>query len=262
MQASIRQMKILAAISLVCLVAILGAPVHAAQYEVGAGFGAKPDYEGSSDYEGTIIPYAMAGFDNGMWAKLEGLKLTANLVPKSWVPWLRLGPVYNYRGSRSVVDNSKVDNLKNVSDANELGLWGGIAWEGWFANVEYLMDTGNAYDGSYATLRGGYNWKMSDAWAFVFGAHTTYADGDYMSTYFGINGADSARSGLDTYDADAGFKDVGLDLVADWKFLPNWKARGIGSYSPLIGDADDDSPVTDEGSEHQFFGGALVIFTF
>ncbi len=128
------------------------------------------------------------------------------------------------------------------------------------------MDTGNAYDGSYATsyatLRGGYNWKMSDAWAFVFGAHSTYGDGNYMSTYFGTDGADSARSGLSTYDADAGIKDVGLDLVADWGFLQNWKARGFVNYSLLIGDADDDSPVTDEGSEHQFFTGALVIFTF
>ena len=262
MQERNRLLKILLGLTMACMLAIMAAPVQAADYEVGAGFGMKPDYEGSSDYEGAIIPYGQAAFDNGMWVRLQGLKLTANLVPKSWVPWLRLGPVFNRRASRSVVDNSKVDNLKNVSDASELGLWGGVVIEGWFANLEYMMDTGNAHDGSYATLRGGYNWKMSDAWAFVMGAHSTYASGDYMSTYFGIDGADSARSGLDTYDADAGFKDVGLDLVADWKFLPNWKARGIGSYSLLIGDADDDSPVVDEGSEHQFFGGALVIFSF
>lgn len=258
----LRLTKIINGLTIACLVAIMAAPVHAADYEVGAGFGVKPDYEGSSDYEGTIIPYGLAAFDNGMWVKLEGLKLTANLVPKSWVPWLRLGPVYNYRGSRSDVDNRKVDSLKNISDAHELGLWGGFMIDNWFANLEYLADTGDAHDGSITRLRGGYNWKMSDTWEFVFGARSTYASGDYMSTYFGIDAADSARSGLDTYDADAGFKDVGLDLVADWNFLKNWKVRGIVNYSLLVGDADDDSPVVDEGSEHQFFTGALVIFTF
>jgi len=29
-----------------------------------------------------------------------------------------------------------------------------------------------------------------------------------------------------------------------------------------VGDADDDSPVVDEGSEGQFFGAALVVYTF
>ena len=255
-------MKILIGLTMACLVAIMASPVQAGEYSIGVGPGLKPDYEGSSDYEAVIMPYGQAAFDNGMWVSLEGLKLKANLAPRSWIPWLRLGPVYNYRSSRSVVDNSKVDDLKNVSDANELGLWGGFVIEGWFANLEYLMDTGNAHEGYYATLRGGYDWKMSDAWKFIFGAHSTYADGDYMSTYFGIDAADSARSGLDTYDADGGIKDVGLDLVADWSFMQNWKARGIGSYSLLVGDADDDSPVVDEGSEHQFFGAALIIFTF
>jgi hypothetical protein len=30
----------------------------------------------------------------------------------------------------------------------------------------------------------------------------------------------------------------------------------------LVGDADDDSPVVDQGSENQFFTGVLVLFKF
>lgn len=42
----------------------------------------------------------------------------------------------------------------------------------------------------------------------------------------------------------------------------SWSLRGIASYSLLVGDADDDSPVTDEGSEHQLFSSVLVVFKF
>jgi outer membrane scaffolding protein for murein synthesis (MipA/OmpV family) len=83
-----------------------------------------------------------------------------------------------------------------------------------------------------------------------------------MQTYFGVNNRDSARSGLDKYDADSGIKDVGLDLGVNWAFASSWDLRGIASYSKLVGDADDDSPVVDQGSENQFFTGVLVLFKF
>jgi outer membrane scaffolding protein for murein synthesis (MipA/OmpV family) len=37
---------------------------------------------------------------------------------------------------------------------------------------------------------------------------------------------------------------------------------GLASYKRLLGDADDDSPVTDAGSEHQLVGGFLVNYHF
>ena len=231
----------------------------AADISIGAGAGMAPDYEGSDDYEFVPIPFARVAFENGIYATLQGLTAKANLIPSNF--W-RLGPIYNYRASRSNVDNSQVDNLKNVSDANELGAFGGIDWNGWFLFLEYLADMGNAHDGWLSTLRGGYKYVASKSWTLLFGLSTTYADDDYMSTYFGIDAADSARSGLEEYDADAGIKDVGFDLGILCQFTDHWGGRVLGSYKLLVGDADDDSPVTDEGSEHQIFLGLLVVYTF
>ena len=42
-------MKIIIGLSLACLLVIMAAPVQAAEYEVGAGFGVKPDYGWSDD---------------------------------------------------------------------------------------------------------------------------------------------------------------------------------------------------------------------
>jgi outer membrane protein len=235
---------------------------HSGSYSIGGGVGYAPDYEGSEDYELVPLPAGEARFDNGMYIKLLGLNLRANLIPTSWVSWLKAGPVYNYRAERDNVDNNQVDRMNKVSDANELGGFVGFEYNGWYGNLDYLMDMGDAHDGEYAKLSGGYNWKYSDAWVFTFGGHTTWADSDYMDTYFGVSTADAARSGLSRYEADDGIYNVGIDLGANWKFAQNWNLRGLMKITQLIGDADDDSPVVDEGSETQLFTGLMILYSF
>jgi len=233
--------------------------IQAADFSIGGGIGVKPDYEGSSDYELVPVPAGSAKFDNGMYLKLLGLNLRANLIPSDF--W-RLGPVYNYRPERDNVENNRVDRMKDISDANELGIFGGIEWQGWYVFLEWLADTGDAYDGSYGTLKGGYNWMVNKEWMLTFGAFTTYASDDYMETYFGVSSGDAARSGLDRYNADGGMKDIGLDFGANWRFAQNWDLRGLFQIKQLVGDADDDSPVVDEGSETQLFTAVMVLFKF
>jgi outer membrane protein len=242
------------------LVALLLIPsVQAGQYSIGGGIGIAPDYEGSSDYELVPVPAGDAKFDNGMYVKLLGLNLRANLIPSSF--W-RLGPVYNYRAERDNVENNRVDRMRDVSDANEFGIFGGIEWENWYVFLDILGDTGDAHEGWYSTLKGGYNWIINPEWALSIGGFTTYADDDYMSTYFSVNPADSAASGLPIYDADEGFKDIGLDLGVNWAFAEKWNLRGLAQIKQLVGDADDGSPVVDEGSETQLFTAVLVVFKF
>jgi outer membrane protein len=246
---------------LILLVAIcLIAPaVQAADVSVGGGIGFTPDYEGSKDYKPVPIPVADIKYDNGMFVKLLGLNLRANLLPNSM--W-QLGPVYNYRGERKDVENNAVDDMKTVDGTSELGIFGGLVYNKWFASLELLSDMGDAHDGWYSKLKGGYNWVLNESWALSIGASATYADDDYMQTYFGVSARDSDRSNLDRYSAEAGIKDVGINLGANWVITQNWSARGIASYTQLLGDASNDSPVVDEGSEGQFFGAAMAVYRF
>ncbi len=253
------QMRFWIGISIFGLIVAVASVAPAADISIGAGAGVAPDYEGSDDYEFVPIPFAEVAFENGMFVTLEGLTAKANLIPSQiW----RLGPIYNYRPSRSSVDSNSVDRLSNVSDANEIGGFGGFDYNNWFVFLEYLADLGDAHDGSLVTARGGYNWVASKSWTLSFELSTTYASDDYMSTYFGIDAADSARSGLSQYDADSGIKDVGFDLGIACQFTDHWGGRLLGSYNLLVSDADESSPVTDEGSQHQFFLGVLVVYTF
>ena len=252
-------MRLLAGLSVFCMMAAVASVAPAAEISIGGGAGIAPDFEGSDDYEFVPIPYANLAFDNGMFVNLQGLTAKANLIPSQiW----RLGPMYNYRGSRSDVDNNRVDQMQNVSDANEVGGFAGFDYKNWFVFLEYLADMGDAHDGWLGTARGGYNWAASKSWTLSFGLSTTYASGDYMSTYFGVDSADASRSGLNTFNADEGLKDTAFDLGIACQFTDHWGGRLFGQYKLLINDADESSPVTDEGSQHQLFGGLLVVFTF
>lgn len=253
------QIKFLIGLSVGCLLVAMASFAAAADISIGGGVGIKPDYEGSDDYEFVPIPFANLALDNGMFVKVQGLTAKANLIPsQTW----RLGPMYNYRGSRSDVDNNRVDDMQNVSDANEIGGFAGFDYNNWFVFLEFLADMGDAHEGWLGTARGGYNYVASKSWTLSFGLSATYADDDYMSTYFGVDGRDSARSGLKKFDADEGLKDAGFDLGILCQFTENWGGRLLGSYKLLLDDADESSPVTDEGSQHQLFGGLLVVYTF
>ena len=80
--------------------------------------------------------------------------------------------------------------------------------------------------------------------------------------YFGIDGADAARSGLDTFDADAGFKDVGLTLASRYCGREGWGLTGIAAYKRLLDHAEDSPVVDDEGDANQLFAGPLITYGF
>jgi outer membrane scaffolding protein for murein synthesis (MipA/OmpV family) len=42
----------------------------------------------------------------------------------------------------------------------------------------------------------------------------------------------------------------------------NWDLRGLFQIKQLVGDADDDSPVVDQGSETQLFTAVMVLYNF
>ncbi len=254
--------KVLLAILSICLVAGMATGVQAGEYSFGAGVAFAPDYEGSSDYSSVVIPFGMAKFDNGMYVRLEGPYARANLIPGSWVSWLEAGLSYNYRPSRSRVDNDQVSAMKNISDANELGAFVGVNYNNWYARLEYLEDVGNAYNGWTTELKAGYNWIIDPKWRMLISGRATYANSDYMDTYFGVNPANVLSSGLPLYAADSGVKDAGVELRLSWNFWNQFSALGILDYARLLNDADESSPVTNEGSANQFIGGLVLLYSF
>ena len=126
--------------------------------------------------------------------------------------------------------------------------------------MSFAADVGDEHDGYLVYLNGAYTATVNDDFKLKFGVRTTYADDDYMDTYFGVSGSDSARSGLKQYSADGGMKDVGVSVTANYAMTKSWGITGVVSYSKLLNDAKDSPLVDDEGDDNQL--GAVLAITY
>jgi outer membrane scaffolding protein for murein synthesis (MipA/OmpV family) len=63
--------------------------------------------------------------------------------------------------------------------------------------------------------------------------------------------AGSARSGLATFNASDGVKDVGVTFALTYSITENWNIGGLVGYQRLLNDAED-SPAAKIGSENQY----------
>ena len=225
---------------------------------LGAGVGGAPDYEGSDEYQ--AVPLFLARFGFGQQSiELRGTKVKATLLSGGV---FSAGPVVNYRGERDDVDENAVDDLDNVDAAIEVGGFIGFFNNGLLANVTALHDVADAHDGYLIEAQLGYRTQVSPSHAQTIILTGTYADNNYMDTYFSIDAGDAAASGLDEFDADEGFKDVGITLNLEFGDSEGLGLTGILSYKRLLDDAEDSPVVDDVGDEDQIFGGVALTYSF
>lgn len=236
---------------------------------LGLGIALVPDYEGSSDYEAVPLPDARLNY-GGMGLSLApglgALQLRADVVPS---PNILAGPLIDYRRARKDVANNRVDDMRSIDPAIELGAFVGYRGnftgtlpQGYQADLQFGSDVSDEHGGWLLQPGLAYWRSIGRDWRFSSRLSTTYASDGYMSTYFGVDQKDSQRSGLREYNANAGFKDVGLGLGLSYSLTQNWVIEGRGAYTRLLEDAAD-SPVTDdEGSANQLFGGVLINYRF
>jgi MipA family protein len=234
---------------------------------VGLGVGTVPDYEGSDNYEGTIAPFGRYNWASGRFISLGGTanaeraaRLKLNVLTKD-TAW-ELGPVLQYRLERSGVENNKVDKMKDVNAATEAGAYLGWKADRLSLSTTYVTDVSDEYDGDVWYLNGYYDIPVDEQFRLTLGAYTTWASDDYMETYFGVDGKDSARSGLSKYRASSGFKDAGMLLIGHYKFNQHWGMAGLLNYTRMLNDAEDSPLVKKVGDENQYKAMVALTYSF
>jgi outer membrane protein len=112
-----------AVIFLSCL-AMTAPALHATDVTVGLGGGLAPEFEGSEDYEGAILPYLSGAWSNHMAIELLGSKAKFNLIPSA--TW-KGGLVGEFIPERDDVDSNAVDKLEDVDASIMLGGFFGLS---------------------------------------------------------------------------------------------------------------------------------------
>lgn len=226
---------------------------------VGLGLAFVPDYEGSEDYTAVPIINARLNLNNHMYIGFLGSTLRANLVPNQ--EW-NAGPLLRYRPERDDVDNDQVDAMKKVDAAIEAGGFLTYNMQEWTFSVSAAQDIAGGHEGFVMDLGAGYRYKLDSQTTLTVNGQLTFASSDYMHAYFSVDQGDSIRSGLRTYSADGGIKDIGIGCALQHGFDRNWSMVGVLKYTRLLGDAADSPVVDDVGSANQMLIGAFVNYSF
>jgi outer membrane protein len=236
---------------------------------VGAVVVAVPDYEGSDDYTGAVGPVLKFKFGGERYIQVLGNKGYLNILSKSKT-W-EFGPMAVYRGGRdgSDIDDAVVKLMADVDDSVELGAF--VSYRKVYNNnmrhrfvgtLGVTQDVSDGHDGMVAALSGVYWTPVSKMFDIGIRGGIQYASDDYMDSFFSVNAGNVGTSGLSTFNADAGFKDVSLALMFAAHFNKSWHVGGGLFYKKLLGDASD-SPVVDvRGDDSQLIAGLAVMYTW
>lgn len=244
----------------------------------GLGVVVLPDYEGSNDYR--VIPGGIVrGKVSGISFFTRGLTLYVDLIPEptGQKTDISFGPIIQYRASRTSADSiedARVAALGELDSALEVGAWAGVSKTGVITSaydtiafrVSYQHDVLDAHDSYVIQPTFEYGTPLSPTTFVGIGATADYVGGDYARYYYSITPGQSVASGLPVFNADAGFKSVGGNIILGQSLSGDLR-RGFGlfgliGYTRMLGDFADSPIVSVAGSRNQWIGGIGLGYTF
>ncbi|MDZ4394787.1 MipA/OmpV family protein [Cypionkella sp.] len=83
---------------------------------------------------------------------------------------------------------------------------------------------------------------------------TTWSDGDYNQSYFGVTPTQATRADIDSFTPGSGFKDVSIGLTANYRVTERVNLTASATMSKLLGDAQDSPIVFDDTQSFGFIG--------
>lgn len=205
---------------------------------LGGGVLIAPKYEGSDEFDVQPIPFVTATLGDHVTVDPRGI--SAELY--------RIGN-FGFSGQVGYDTGREQSDSKHLRGLGDIDMGGVVG-----ATVTYYMGEAEIY-GSLSRIIGGSDglqaklgFKLAhDVGQFRFsaGVSTTWADEEYMQTYFGVTPVQAVLSGLPRYEIGAGFKRVDLELAATYAVSEHWLLRGEVNLGYLLGDVAD-SPVVQE----------------
>jgi outer membrane scaffolding protein for murein synthesis (MipA/OmpV family) len=206
---------------------------------VGAGAMYAPKFEGSDEFE--IIPVPMVSATFGR-VTVDPDGLTINVLESNGFEFTLNGG-YEFGGGRKESDSRHLRGLGNIDAGGIVG--GQVSYE--MGPMEFYAKVDKTFGGSDGLL-GQVGANVShhlDRFILSAGASATFADGKHMESYFGVNAAQSARSGLQRHDAGAGLKRFDVEASVTYMATENWFVLGQAGVGFLTGDAKD-SPIVQD----------------
>lgn len=210
-------------------------------WRVSLGGGARmgPKYEGSDEMKISAMPFfGLSWRDYVFLDGMQGLGVNAIRTRR-----FRLGLAVGYAPGRDQDDSDRLQGLGDIDPAARVRLFGAYSLGPVRLSANISRDFGGS-DGFQIRPQVMVPFPLSKKVRLMSGVSVTWADSNYMESYFGVTPGQSVLSGLPTFDADAGFKSVAFQFGVNWDLTERWFARASVGVGHLLGDAAD-SPITE-----------------
>jgi len=207
----------------------------------------RPKYMGSDQYKVNGFPLIEIKYKNTSFLNFqEGLGV--NLL---YAPNFRVGIAFNYYGSRDEDDSDHLQGLSDIDAGVNVGAFGNVSFGKYYAKLKIRQDISSNHDGLIILGRLGYKTSLTEKLRVNINIGTTFANEDYMNTYFGISNTQSSASGLSQFNAGNSIKDFEGGLNFIYPVYKNWTALAFTKYVRLLNDAANSPLVKNVGSKNQ-----------
>jgi len=206
---------------------------------LGGGAIEKPTYEGSNHSTFSPVPLVNVVWNDMVSLSMDGLNVYWDHDDFT----LGCGLVYNggrqANNSNSLFfdSDSRLRGLGNIDAALGVKAFASYDFKQFELNTSVTKLTGTNNHGLLADADLSASIEITKQLIFKPHIGATWANQDYMQTYFGVTSEQSASSRFSRFHASPGIKDVVIGLNGSFWFNKNWFVTTNIDLTHLVGDA-------------------------
>jgi outer membrane scaffolding protein for murein synthesis (MipA/OmpV family) len=211
-------------------------------YHVTAGPGIyiAPSFPGARGTRKVLFPFVDAEFDNRFYTSAADLVGVYGYKTESTEAGAALQWDLTRRLSR---DDERFRNLPNVNETARLKWFASRTVAFVTGDVNLASDVAGHGQGTLAQVNVWFTIPFDPTFSVSVGPGVTWADSEYMRTFYTVTRADSARSSLSAFAARAGIADAHFNGLAEWQLFSHYRIGASAYFARLKADAAA-SPIT------------------
>ncbi|NLR74387.1 MipA/OmpV family protein [Leeia aquatica] len=230
---------------------------------LGAGVVSGPKYPGASKRESGLMPIVNVTYrDMFFLDSMRGLGVQYP-VSEHWSAYASIAA----GDERKEKDDNRLKGLGDIKARATFNL--GAEWEKdrWKLGVSLSRRMGKddlpgqtgRKGGMLTSIEGSYAVVQTQQTEVSVGLSATHMNKAYAETFFGVNARQASQSGLRSFEAKGGLRDVELFIEGKHQLDKHWSLLGRVGVSKLRGDAAR-SPITQKSRSVSAFFGAAYTF--
>lgn len=193
------------------------------------------EYQGSDETRTLVLPTLDYTWANGWFAGVNG-------VGRQWRSGenLQYGLKLSYDTGREEGRSTALRGLGNVDASAEVGGFARYALgNGLAAKTSLRAGSGVDSKGALWDMGLEYGQALGASWRLGSELTATYANSDYLQSYFGVTAKQAQASGYAVYTPSAGLRDVSARVSLTYLISPQWSLTGGLRHTQLLSDAKD-----------------------